>query len=84
MPGVVGETKLKHNYMKKMEKMVKEGKLVVPKGGLHLLNVEHDDWCKCYKGGRCNCDPNISLHENVSEEQFKASMLSQFDMFSRR
>jgi hypothetical protein len=70
---------MKHNYMKKFEKLVEEGKLVVPKGGLHLLNVEHDEWCKCYKGGRCNCDPNISFRTNVTEDEFKASFVSQVE-----
>jgi len=23
--------------------------------------IEHDRWCSIYKGGACNCVPNISL-----------------------
>jgi len=48
-----------HNYMKKLLKFQSEGKL--PKVGLHEVNVAHDDWCQVYKGGYCNCDPDIQL-----------------------
>ena len=51
----------KHNYMKKLLKLQAEGKL--PKVGIHDVSVAHDDWCQVYKGGYCNCDPDIKLRK---------------------
>ena len=49
----------KHNYMKKLLQLQAEGKL--PKVGVNEVDVAHDGWCQVYKGGYCNCDPDIRL-----------------------
>jgi hypothetical protein len=50
-----------HNYMKKLLQLQGEGKL--PKVGLQDVDVFHDGWCELYKGGYCNCDPDIQLRK---------------------
>ena len=32
---------------------------VDPPPGVRHINVSHDDWCALFKGGVCNCDPDI-------------------------
>ena len=49
----------KHNYYRKLIKLVEEGKL--PPGYVGEVDVYHDDWCRIYRGGYCNCDPEIKL-----------------------
>jgi len=39
----------KHNYYKKLMKLVAQGKL--PRKGIGLVDVYHDDWCRIYQGG---------------------------------
>jgi hypothetical protein len=29
--------------------------------GVHIATVEHDHWCNIYRGGHCDCVPNISV-----------------------
>jgi hypothetical protein len=29
--------------------------------GVHHVTVEHDAWCAIYRGGQCNCVPNITI-----------------------
>ena len=48
---------LKHNYYKKLIKLLDEGKM--PRGCLSQVDVYHDDWCRIYRGGYCNCEPDI-------------------------
>jgi hypothetical protein len=48
-----------HNYFRKLLKLYEQGKL--PTTGLHELDVCHDSWCRIYRGGYCNCDPDIYL-----------------------
>ena len=52
----------KHNYYDKLMKLIDENNLT--KGELHQVNIDHDDWCKIYKGGYCNCDPDVCLLKN--------------------
>jgi len=30
-------------------------------GGLYHAIIHHDSWCAIYKGGGCNCTPDISV-----------------------
>ena len=50
---------LKHNYYKKLIGLNEEGKM--PRGCLYGVDVYHDDWCRIYRGGYCNCDPDIII-----------------------
>jgi len=29
--------------------------------GVHIAAIEHDHWCAIYRGGGCDCVPNISV-----------------------
>lgn len=49
----------RNNYFQEVMKLAKE----VPKGGLKIVTVAHDDWCAIYKGGYCNCKPEISMKD---------------------
>jgi hypothetical protein len=49
----------KHNFYKKLMKLVAEGK--VSPGRINEVDICHDDWCRIYRGGYCNCDPEIRL-----------------------
>ena len=49
----------KHNYHKKLMKLFAEGK-VLP-GSVADVEIRHDDCCRIYRGGYCNCDPEIKL-----------------------
>jgi hypothetical protein len=31
------------------------------KAGVHHVAIEHDHWCAIYRGGDCNCVPDISV-----------------------
>jgi hypothetical protein len=50
----------KHNYFAKLMQYV-EIHGIVP-GQIREIDVCHDDWCRIYRGGYCNCDPEIRLH----------------------
>lgn len=49
-----------HNYLKKLIAMRARGKLPIT-AGLWDLEVALDNWCRIYKGGYCNCDPDIRV-----------------------
>ena len=49
----------KHNYYKKLMKLVAQGR--VPRGRLSDVDIYHDSWCRIYRGGYCNCDPEVKL-----------------------
>lgn len=51
---------MRHNHARKMAKMIAEGKIPnMPPGTIRHLDIFHDDWCKVFSGGYCNCDPDI-------------------------
>ena len=31
--------------------------------GLHHVNIKHDDVCRIWKGGACDCDPDVELRK---------------------
>lgn len=47
----------KHNYLKIIENMYANG--AFKPGVLSNVEAQHDDWCDIYKGGFCNCNPDI-------------------------
>ena len=49
----------KHNYIRKLRRLQKQGK--IPKGEVTDVDIAHDDWCKIFTGGYCNCNPEITL-----------------------
>jgi hypothetical protein len=48
-----------HNYYKKLLRLLEQAELTP--GRLRAVNVYHDDWCRVYRGGYCDCDPEIEL-----------------------
>ena len=52
-----------HNYIKKLQRLQLEGKVPIAQGKSYDTKIAHDDWCLVYKGGECNCDPEISFVE---------------------
>ncbi len=36
-------------------------------GSVHVINVEHDEWCNLLKGGECNCNPDVCSPEKVPD-----------------
>lgn len=47
------------NYQAKLMKMIQSGQIKL--GGVQHLSIKHDTWCKIYRDGLCNCDPDIEL-----------------------
>jgi hypothetical protein len=39
---------------------------LMPSPGVHICNIEHDHWCAIYRGGACNCVPDISITSHGS------------------
>lgn len=50
-----------HNYVDKLRAMQARGEL--PAGGVADVEIAHDGWCRVYKGGYCNCDPDIRVRK---------------------
>jgi hypothetical protein len=50
----------KHNYFEKLRKFVEKNKPA--RGRIAEIDICHDDWCRIYKGGYCNCNPEIKFH----------------------
>jgi hypothetical protein len=49
----------KHNYYKKLMALVAQAE--VARGRLSDVDIYHDAWCHIYRGGYCNCDPEVKL-----------------------
>ena len=46
---------LPHNYLERILRYLEQTTL---KSGGHI-KVSHDDWCAVFKGGGCNCNPDV-------------------------
>jgi hypothetical protein len=62
-----------HNYEKKIQKLIAEGKYPVEPGKFFTAAVKHDDWCRVYGGGECNCDPDVTFTEITNENRSQVS-----------
>ena len=49
----------KHNYFPKVMELIERGE--VPPARVSEVDIYHDDWCRIYRGGYCNCDPEVKL-----------------------
>lgn len=57
-----------HNYMKKLNQMIQADEL--PEiTGLADVCIQHDDWCRIFRGGECNCDPTLTVTTGLSPQQ---------------
>jgi len=54
------EKPLEHNYTAKVLAIARAN----PGTGLKNIAVCHDDWCAIYKGGYCNCEPDVTIMDN--------------------
>jgi hypothetical protein len=52
-----------HNYLKKLAQLQSDGKVPGELGKAYDARIAHDNWCRVYNGGECNCDPDISFIE---------------------
>ena len=48
------------NYMKVIAEAFRDG--MFKTGEVAEITIQHDDWCAIFKGGKCNCDPDIIQH----------------------
>jgi len=47
------------NYQRLILEMIENGQLATD-GGIHRIEVQHDNWCGLVNNGdECNCDPEI-------------------------
>jgi hypothetical protein len=49
----------KPNYIEAIQGAVAAGRVKPIPGTLVHIAVMHDDWCAIFKGGVCNCDPDV-------------------------
>jgi len=54
-------TRAKPNYIRALKAAIRSGKLKTAAGQVVHIDVAHDDWCAIFKGGICNCDPEVSF-----------------------
>ncbi len=52
---------LQHNYQRKLLALAAAGKLPDIRSNGIRIHIYHDDGCGYYKGGFCDCDPDIVL-----------------------
>lgn len=57
-----------HNYIKKLTDLDLANRF---KGKVCKVEALHDDWCRIYKKGECNCDPEIVVQIMDDEGNFK-------------
>ena len=50
----------KHNYFEKLRRFIEKNRPAP--GKITEIDICHDDWCLIYKGGACNCNPEIKFH----------------------
>ncbi len=46
------------NYLRRLTQAL-QGAQIPP--GYHNVKIRHDSWCAIFRGGACNCDPEIEL-----------------------
>lgn len=51
------EAKIPH-YLQKITATARQLQLAP---GVHIVQVRHDDWCSIWRGGECNCEPEIGM-----------------------
>ncbi len=48
-----------HNYLPKLHALWRDNPHL--RGRLASVTIAHDPWCGIHRGGRCNCDPSVTL-----------------------
>ena len=49
------------NYHAKVMELAKNNPGLFQLGKITHVNVAHDDWCDVYEGRACNCNPDVKL-----------------------
>lgn len=49
------------NYIEKIKRLHARGSYQVEH--VYMTMVAHDEWCAHFRGGECDCDPDVSLQE---------------------
>lgn len=61
------------NYKRKLLELLRSGELNQCKPGvLYHLDFYHDDWCNVFKGGVCNCNPDVKVRGSGQQETQEA------------
>ena len=60
-----------HNYLEPYLKAAFEAMEtgLIERGRVTIANVMHDEWCDIYRGGICNCDPQIEFQPLARPEE---------------
>ncbi len=48
-------------YVKRLDEALRAGAFAGPPGRVGMVEVRHDDWCGIWKGGACNCEPELAV-----------------------
>jgi len=49
------------SYKQRILKMIAAGQIKMEPGKVDHIHVKHDPWCGVFKGGRCDCGPEIDI-----------------------
>lgn len=49
------------SYTRKILDAVRQKPQLVKPGTITNAYIAHDDWCLIFKGGDCNCNPDVTL-----------------------
>jgi hypothetical protein len=51
-----------HNHVKKLRRLIAQGKIPIEVGTVRQVDVAHGSWCRLLrKGQRCTCDSDIRM-----------------------
>ncbi len=60
VPGSAGNGQARQpNYLPKLIALFDQGK--APPGTVTEAAIAHDDWCSIFRGGVCDCEPDVQL-----------------------
>lgn len=57
------------NYIKKFTQLAGQRQLELAPGTISDVLIAHDDHCDIFRGGTCNCDPDIAQFVGGSDEE---------------
>lgn len=55
------KTRRQPNYLRALECARKVGQLPAVPGSVGTLTVRHDGWCAIWRGGICDCQPDMGI-----------------------
>jgi len=58
----------RHNYAEPMQRLMAE---FGQAGLVSVVDVAHDNWCRIYDGGFCNCDPDYTIRDAETGKPIK-------------